>query len=182
VAEPRPAYAQSDQWNALYDRLIRLEHEVRDMKSGGGMMPGNPVSGEAGQRMAAIEDQLRRVLARSTRSGGLRKCSSAPGTARGDSTHDRVDLRPAAAARLTTPRAKTAFDFSQYQSRELAELSAEQDVTVRVYRDYEPQRGAPPQVLGTLSGSQLYQQGQFPSAKAAAKPERRGDDGSQPGS
>jgi len=30
------AQAQSDQWNALYDRIIRLEHEVRSGGAGGG--------------------------------------------------------------------------------------------------------------------------------------------------
>ena len=32
----KPAQAQSDQWNALYDRIIRLEHEVRTGGAGGG--------------------------------------------------------------------------------------------------------------------------------------------------
>jgi tol-pal system protein YbgF len=47
-----PAKAQSDQWNALYDRIIRLEHEVR---SGGG--------GAGGGSNARIEQQLGQLAA-----------------------------------------------------------------------------------------------------------------------
>jgi tol-pal system protein YbgF len=181
VAEPRPASAQSDPWNALYDRMIRLEHEVRDLQSGGGMMPGTPVSGEAGQRMAAIEDQLRRVLGaldeiRRSQEMLERRLDQLEGSPRTTgSIYDQH--QPQHQPTYSQPSDQT-FDFSQYQSRELAELSAEQDVTVRVYRESEPQRGAPPQVLGTLSASQIQQgqfyeqgqpfqqgqQGQFPSA------------------
>lgn len=32
----KPAQAQSDQWNALYDRIIRLEHQMRSGGAGGG--------------------------------------------------------------------------------------------------------------------------------------------------
>ena len=45
-----PAVAQSDQWNALYDRIIRLEHEVRAGQGGGG---GN----------AQIQQQLQQLSA-----------------------------------------------------------------------------------------------------------------------
>ena len=45
--------AQSDQWNALYDRIIRLEHEVRSGGAGGGGGAGN----------AQIQQQLQQLSA-----------------------------------------------------------------------------------------------------------------------
>jgi tol-pal system protein YbgF len=154
----RPASAQSDQWDALFDRIIRLEHEVKDMKGGGGAVPLNPsaIGGGGG----AVEDQLRQVLAmldeiRQTQRNlemRLQQLEGASGT-----TGSIFEQQPQA---TYEPSQTNSFDFSQYESRELAELSAEQDVSV--YRDYEPQ--AQPQVLGTLSGSQLYEQNQWPSA------------------
>ena len=46
--------AQSADWNTLFDRIIRLEHEVRAMKGGGGAG-----GGDSGYRLSAIEEQLR---------------------------------------------------------------------------------------------------------------------------
>ena len=42
LAGPQQASAQSDQWDALFDRIIRLEHEVKEMRAGGGAIPLNP--------------------------------------------------------------------------------------------------------------------------------------------
>jgi hypothetical protein len=39
-----PAKAQSDQWNALYDRIIRLEHEVRSGGAGAPAAAATPAS------------------------------------------------------------------------------------------------------------------------------------------
>jgi len=58
LAGPRQAPAQSDQWDALYDRIIRLEHEVKSIRSGGGAVAPNPAAIGGG----AVEDQLRQVL------------------------------------------------------------------------------------------------------------------------
>ena len=55
------AQAQSDNWNALYDRIIRLEHEIKSLKGGGGAA-GASQGGDQGYRLSAIEDQLRQVL------------------------------------------------------------------------------------------------------------------------
>jgi tol-pal system protein YbgF len=49
-----PAKAQSDQWNALYDRIIRLEHEVRS---------GGAGAGAGGGSNARIEQQLGQLAA-----------------------------------------------------------------------------------------------------------------------
>jgi len=166
LAGPRQAGAQSDQWDALYDRIIRLEHEVEGLKSGGGAMPLNPaaIGGGGG---AAVEDQLRQVLAmldeirRTQRTLELRLEQlegGAPGT-----TGTIFEQQQA-----PSQEGEGGFDFSQYQSRELAELSSEQDVTVQVYREDEPPTAARPQVLGTLSGTELYEQSQVPPAAGGA--------------
>jgi hypothetical protein len=160
LAAPLPAQAQSDQWDALYDRIIRLEHEIEGMKSGGGAVPLNPAA--VGGGGLAVEDQLRRVLVmldeirRSQRSLELRLEQlegGAPGTT---GTIFEQQQSPA-------PEGDGGFDFSQYQSRELAALSSEQDVAVQVYRQDDPPAAAQPQVLGTLSGTELRAQGQFPA-------------------
>ncbi len=59
VSVSGPAFAQSDSWNALYDRIIRLEHEVRSIRSTGG---GGGATGDLSYRLTAIEDQLRQIL------------------------------------------------------------------------------------------------------------------------
>lgn len=57
------ALAQSDNWNALYDRIIRLEHEIKSLKgAGGGGATGASQGGDQSFRLSAIEDQLRRLL------------------------------------------------------------------------------------------------------------------------
>ncbi|MFW6077590.1 MAG: tol-pal system protein YbgF [Hyphomicrobiales bacterium] len=160
----RPASAQSDQWDALFDRIIRLEHEVKEMKSGGGAVPLNPSApsaiGDGGS--GAVEDQLRQVLAmldeiRQTQRDLDMRLRQLEGAS--DSTGSIFEQQPQAGSE---PSQNDGFDFSRYESRELAELSAEQDVSV--YREYEPQASNEPQVLGTLSGSQLYEQNQLPDS------------------
>jgi tol-pal system protein YbgF len=167
AAGPQQAHAQSDQWDALYDRIIRLEHEIKDMKSGGGgAIPLNPAATSGG---GAVEDQLRQVLVmldeiRRTQRALEMRLEQLEGRAP-DTTGSIFQPQQQA-----YQESESSFDFSQYQTRELAELSAEQDVTVQVYRDYEPQAfsqpqaSSQPQVLGTLTGTQLYQQGEVPAA------------------
>ena len=155
----RQVHAQSDQWDALYDRIIRLEHEIKGMKSGGGAIPLNPAAMGGGP----VEDQLRQVLVmldeiRRTQRALEMRLEQLEGRAP-DTTGSIFQPQQQAYG-----EGETSFDFSQYQTRELAELSAEQDVTVQVYRDYEPQASSQPQVLGTLTGTQLYQQGEIPAA------------------
>ena len=58
---PQPAYAQSDQWNALFDRIIRLEANVRAM-SNTGAGSGGSVAGDASYRLTTMEAQLRQLL------------------------------------------------------------------------------------------------------------------------
>jgi hypothetical protein len=142
AAGPRQAHAQSDQWDALYDRIIRLEHEIKDMKSGGGgAIPLNPAATSGG---GAVEDQLRQVLVmldeiRRTQRALEMRLEQLEGRAP-DTTGSIFQPQQQA-----YQESESSFDFSQYQTRELAELSAEQDVTVQVYRDYEPQAFSQPQ-------------------------------------
>ena len=151
LAGPRQASAQPDQWDALFDRMIRLEHEVKAMKSGGGAVSLNPSAvGSSG----AVEDQLRQVMAmldqiRQTQRSLELRLERLEGTPAGTtgSVYEPQSQAPYG-------QSESSFDFSQYESQELAQLTAEQDVTV--YRDYEPQPVAQPQVLGTLSGTQAY--------------------------
>ena len=57
------AQAQSDNWNALYDRIIRLEHEIKALKGGGAVSSqGASQGGDQSYRQSAIEDQLRRLI------------------------------------------------------------------------------------------------------------------------
>ena len=163
LAGPPQASAQSDQWDALFDRIIRLEHEMKEMRAGGGAIPLNPaVAGSGGP----VEDQLRQVMGmldeirRTQRTLEMRLQQlegGAPAT-----TGTIFEQQP------SPPQGnEPSFDFSQYQSAELAELTAEQDVTVEVYRDDEQQTAPPPRVLGTLSVTQGYEQGQVPAAGAS---------------
>ena len=161
LVEPRPVQAQSDQWDALYDRIIRLEHEMKEMRAGGGgAIPLSPTAVGAGG--GAVEDQLRQVLGmldeirRTQRTVELRLQQLEGASGATGSIH-----QPQQSA--AGQDGEGSLDFSQYQSRELAEMSAEQDV--QVYRAYEPQAAQPPQVLGTLSVDQQgYVPGQIPAA------------------
>jgi tRNA(Ile)-lysidine synthetase-like protein len=160
LAGPRQASAQSDQWDALFDRMIRLEHEVKAMKGGGGAVPLNPSAmGNSG----AVEDQLRQVMAmldqiRQTQRSLEMRLERLEGTSGGTTGSIYEPQSQTFQSQAPYGQSETnSFDFSQYESRELAQLSAEQDVTI--YRDYEPQTVAQPQVLGTLSGTQAYGQG-----------------------
>jgi tol-pal system protein YbgF len=51
------AWAQNADWNSLFDRIIRIEHEVRAMKGAGGAGGG----GDSAYRLTAIEEQLRNL-------------------------------------------------------------------------------------------------------------------------
>jgi len=165
LAGPPPALSQSDQWDALYDRIIRLEHEIEGMKSGGGAAPLNPAA--IGGGGTAVEDQLRQVLVmldeirRHQRTLEMRLQqleSGAPGST------GTIFEQPQA----PSSEGDGGFDFSQYQTRELAALSSEQDVAVQVYREDDSPLASQPQVLGTLSGTEYYEQSQVPPGAGGA--------------
>lgn len=56
---PAPAFAQNANWNALYDRIIRLEHEVRAIRGSGNQ---GASQGDVGYRLSTIEEQLRQLI------------------------------------------------------------------------------------------------------------------------
>jgi len=66
-----PARAQSDQWNALYDRIIRLEHEVKALRASGGAPAarsgGHVSEGRLRALEAEVKDLRRQVNARLSR-------------------------------------------------------------------------------------------------------------------
>lgn len=161
LAGPRQAHAQSDQWDALYDRIIRLEHEVKSIRSGGGAVALNPAAIGGG----AVEDQLRQVLGmldeiRRTQQTLELRLQQLEGTSGTTGTIFEQQPQP------PLQESEGSLDFSQYKSQELAQLSSEQDVTAQEYR--EDETAPQPQVLGTLSQSQLIQQGQVPAAGSNA--------------
>ncbi len=63
--------AQSDQWNALYDRIIRLEHEVKSLRASGGAPAARSGGNVSERRLRALEaevnDLRRQVNARLSR-------------------------------------------------------------------------------------------------------------------
>lgn len=160
------ALAQTDQWNALFDRIIRLEHEVRDMKAGGAgplMAAGQAPAGDAAYRLSAVEEQLRQLIGevqnlrraqyemelRLQQLDGRQKSGQLPPT-----VFDRQPVAQAQPPQATDTDLSPSYDLSQYDSQEIAGLGAETDVSIEVHR-------APgPQVLGTITANQLHGQGQ----------------------
>lgn len=50
--------AQSDQWNALYDRIIRLEHEVKSLRASGGALAARSGGNASERRLRALEAEV----------------------------------------------------------------------------------------------------------------------------
>ena len=163
LAGPPQAAAQSDQWDALYDRIIRLEHEVKSLRSGGGAVAPDPTAIGGG----AVEDQLRQVLGmldeiRRTQQALELRLQHLEGTSGSTGTIFEPQPQP------PLQQGEGTLDFSQYQSQELAQLSSEQDVSAQQYQQGDPQASLQPQVLGTLSQAQLAEQGQVPASGSNA--------------
>lgn len=147
-----PTLAQS-KWDALYDRIIRLEHQIRDMKPGGagsGVSPGPSSLGDSGYRLSVIEEQLRQIagqmqeLQRAQQAiefrlqrleGGPRQSSEQP------TVFERQQ------AQLPQPQWPQVNTFDD--SRDSAPLAGESDLAA------QPQTSGGPQVLGTIAASQL---------------------------
>jgi len=167
-----PAAAQSDQWNALYDRLIRLEAEVhaRDKAP-----PGQPA--DAGQ-LNAIEAQLRQLAFQvqqmqrrqddldarlaAIEQGGQKQGALQP---RADQQYARQQViipeqqsqivakqdQPAQQQNQTVVQ-QPGVDLSQYQDQQLSQLAAQP----QVYQNQgtQQQQGQGPQVLNKFSAEQ----------------------------
>lgn len=77
------AVAQNSQWNALFDRIIRLEARVKNLPRGGGVAVGQPAGSNAQmrtilneirlmrQQLLSMDARLRRLEKNSGRSGRL---------------------------------------------------------------------------------------------------------------
>jgi tol-pal system protein YbgF len=143
------AFAQSDKWNALYDRIIRVEHELSDLRNGGAVGQQQPAGGDAAFRLNALEAQVRDLAAQVRELSALvrqregasdtaplpRQAAEAPQSHEPDFTQERV------------PQAEgeDASRFGDQQSPQAADdLEAETGIPFG-------QKKAPgPKVLGTL--------------------------------
>lgn len=64
LIDPAPVNAQNQsQWDSLFDRIIRLEANVRNMQSGaGGQTSGGAGSAQTQQRLNSLENQMQQLL------------------------------------------------------------------------------------------------------------------------
>lgn len=148
-----PAAAQSDQWNALYDRIIRLEAEVHARNAA----PGQPA--DTGQ-LSAISAQLNQLIfqlqqmqrrqddldARLTaiEQGGQKQGQLQP---RADQQYARQQVIIPDQQNQTTVQ-QPGVDLSQYQEQQLSQLANQPPV----YQNQgSEQQGQGPQVLGQVS-------------------------------
>jgi len=140
--------AQNAQWNALYDRIIRLEHELKSLRGAGAVATGSAVSErrlraleaevndlrrQVGVRLQRMEERLRR-LENERRLGGMppRPAPVMPG-------------RSAAGAMARSGGYGSSLDGVEAYSPTRPEVSVEYDPppgqrlgTVRVDRQGEP--------------------------------------------
>jgi tol-pal system protein YbgF len=162
-----PAAAQSDQWNALYDRLIRLEAEVhaRDTAtSQPGAMQGNDAARLNGieqqlrqlvslvqqmqDKQARLEFRLQQIEQRYGQQGAI-----APQPSQQQWAQQQVEIPQQQAdstnrQNKTTATLQSGVDLSQYQTQQLSELAGQQPV----YQNQGSQlQGQGPQVLGQLA-------------------------------
>ena len=149
-----PALAQS-KWDALYDRIIRLEHQIRDMNTGAagpGVPAGSSSLGDSGYRMGVIEEQLRQIA------GQMQELHRAQQAL--EFRLDRLEGGPQRSSEQPTGFERQQAQMPQPQwpqvntgnARDIARLPGESDVAV------EPQTSGGPQVLGTIAASQLNTQ------------------------
>ncbi len=166
-----PAAAQSDQWNALYDRLIRLEAEVHARDSAANQ-PGAMQANDA-NRLSVIEQQLRqlgsqvqqmqlqmqnmqanleyRVRQLEQRNG--KQGAITPQPSQQQWAQQQVEI-PQQQADSTTKQQtdsttlQPGVDLSQYQNQQLSQLAGQQPV----YQNKgSQQQGQGPQILGQLA-------------------------------
>ena len=148
-----PAAAQSDQWNALYDRIIRLEAEVRARNGA----PGQPA--DAGQ-LNAIMAQLRQLSFQveqmqrrqddldarlaAIEQGGQKQGQLQP---RSDQQYARQQVIIPDQQNQTVVQ-QPGVDLSQYQNQQLSQLANQPPV----YQNQgSVQQAQGPKVLGQIS-------------------------------
>lgn len=149
-----PALAQS-KWDALYDRIIRLEHQIRNMNTGaaGSDLAAGPSSlGDSGYRMGLIEEQLRQIAGQMQELQGGQQAL--------ETRLDRLEGGPQRSGEQPTGFERQQAQMAQPQwpqvtmdgSRDVARLPGESDVAV------QPRTSGGPQVLGTIAANQLNTQ------------------------
>ena len=157
-----PAGAQSDQWNALYDRIIRLEAEVRSRETGvqPGAMPGNEA-----YRVSAMEDQLRQLglqvqqlqqqMQRMQADMDYRLQQVEQANRKSGAIVPQPSQQQWAQQQVIIPQQQNetvvqqqGVDLGQYQSQDLSQLAAQQPMNQNAG---SLQQAQGPQVLGQLS-------------------------------
>ncbi len=123
---PAPAAAEGDQWNALYDRIIRIEHELKGMRGGG--QTGQQPSGDSSYRLASLEEQVRQLVGQmqemSARMRSLQAQVQAMGGRKSGSLEPspfQQQLAEAPQQDYSVERSTESLEPPQYQPQELAE-------------------------------------------------------------
>jgi len=148
-----PAAAQSDQWNALYDRIIRLEAEVRARNGA----PGQPAdAGQLNAIMAQLHQLSFQVEQMQRRQGDLdaRLAAIEQGGQKQGQLQPRSDQQYARQQVIIPDQQSQAIvqqpgvDLSQYQNQQLSQLANQPPV----YQNQgSVQQAQGPQVLGQIS-------------------------------
>lgn len=143
-----PASAQSDQWNALYDRIIRLEHEMKSVQ-GGGQYAGQQPSGDAGVRLNQLEDQMRQLMSQVQELGyQVRAMQQQMGGRKQGSYQPPVEEQPQQQA-YQLQEAPPQPDYSLEQSNEPMD-----------YSQYQSPQPYQPQDFSQQQNNSSYDQGQ----------------------
>jgi tol-pal system protein YbgF len=145
-----PVAAQTDQWNSLFDRIIRLEAEVRAMR-------GQPagLQGNESYRLAAMEEQLRQLAGQMQQmqqqiarleaalAAGQQPGSNKSGSLFQPQPQNQMVQQVIIPQQDESNLAQQGNDLPQYQSQELAQLSTDNSGSL--------QKGQAPQILGQLT-------------------------------
>lgn len=156
AAATMPAAAQTDQWNALYDRIIRIEHELKSMRGVG--QQGQQPAGDATYRLAAVEEQMRQLMGQvqemSARMRDMQAQIQAMGGRKSGSLQEPSPFQQqlAQAPQPDYTLEHSTESLQQYQTQELAELSARTDGEVIYDAPQQPELA--PSMLGQMSVEQ----------------------------
>jgi len=150
---PQPVAAQSDQWNALYDRIIRIEHELKGMRGGGQV--GQQAAGDASYRLSGLEEQMRQLMGQMQEMSARMRDMQAQIQALGGRKSGGLEPSPfqqqaaqAPQPDYTLEQSAESYTAPQYQTQELAELSTGNSGEA-IYD--APQQAPGSKVLGQIS-------------------------------
>jgi tol-pal system protein YbgF len=159
VTSALPAAAQS-QWDALYDRIIRLEHEVKGLRGGGAVAttPQQP-AGDSAYRLTNLEEQMRQLMGEmQALSQRVRAMQAQLQEFQGGRKSGALEPEPqieksveVSEPEFSQQQSTESVDLSQYQSQELANLESQSEGETVT----NVQKKAPgPKLLGTLTVQQ----------------------------